>query len=103
MSPPRLPEAPRARLRWAIREGLVIAGIVLFWLGVAVVVAGAFSLLTVGLHLVDVRATHLLADVLRRTAVLWPAMTAVAVATTGLYVVVRAGTLLIDHHRAGGD
>lgn len=99
MSPPPLPETPRARLRWAIREGLVIAGIVLFWLGVA----GAFSLLTVGLHLVDVRATHLLADVLRRTAGLWPAMTAVAAATTGLYVVVRAGTLLIDHHRAGAD
>jgi membrane-bound ClpP family serine protease len=99
MSAPTLPETPRERLRWALREGLVIAGILLFWLGVAVVLVGLFSLLSVTLHLVGLRPFHLVAELLQRSAFLWPAFSAVAFATVGLYVVVRAGTLLIDHYR----
>ena len=103
MSPPTVPETPRARLRWALIEGSVIAGIVLFWLGVAVVLTGALSLLGFALQALGIGAFHLVADLLRRTGFLWPTLSAVAFATVGLYVVVRAGTLLIDHHRGGTD
>lgn len=103
MSTPTLPESPRERLRWALREGLVIAGILLFWLGVAVVLVGVLSLFSATLHLVGLRAFHLVAELLERSALLWPAFSAIAFATVGLYVVVRAGTLLIDHHRLRSD
>ena len=95
-----LPETPRDRLRWALREGFVIAGIVLFWLGVAVVLVAGLSLLGLALRLLGTGPFHLLSELLRRTAFLWPALSAVAFATVALYVVVRAGTLLIDHHAA---
>lgn len=99
MSTQTLPETPRDRLRWALREGLVIAGILLFWLGVAVVLVGLFSLLSVTLHLIGLRPLRLVAELLERSGLLWPAFSAIAFATVGLYVVVRAGTLLIDHYR----
>lgn len=102
MSSHRLPDTPRGRLRWALREGLVIAGILLFWLGVAVVLTGGLSLLSVALHVIGVDALRLVADLLLRTEFLWPLVSAAAFATVGLYVVVRAGTLLIDHHRTAG-
>lgn len=103
MSTRTLPETARERLRWALREGLVIAGILLFWLGVAVGLVGLFSLLSVALHVTGLRPFHLVAELLRRSSLLWPAFSAIAFATVGLYVVVRAGTLLIDHYRVTGD
>ena len=100
MSQPRLPSTPRGRLRWALREGSVVAGIRLFWLGAAVVLVGLLSLLSVGLHATGLRPFHLVAELLERSELPWPAFSAVAFATAGLYVVARAGTLLIDHDRA---
>lgn len=99
MSTRTLPETPQERLRWALREGLVIAGVLLFWLGVAAVLTGVLSLLGVVLAMSGLRGFHLVSDLLRRAEFLWPAFSAVAFATGGLYVVVRAGTLLIDHYR----
>ena len=98
-----LPDTPRARLRWALREGLVIAGIVRFWLGAAALLVGALSVLGLALRLLGAGPFHLVADLLRRAGFLWPAFSAVAFATVGLYVAVRAGTLLLDHYRADPD
>lgn len=99
MSTRTLPATPGGRIRWALPEGLVIAGILLFWLGVAVLLTGVLSLLSVSLHVLGIDALRLVADLLRRTGFFWPALSAVALATVGLYAAVRAGSLLIDHYR----
>ncbi|NIQ57977.1 MAG: hypothetical protein GWN71_32775 [Gammaproteobacteria bacterium] len=100
MADETLPESPRGRLRWALRESLVIAGVLLGWLALGVALLALGGLLGLTLHVIGLRPLRLVAVVLERSAVLWPAFSAVAFATVALYVVVRAGTLLIDHYRA---
>lgn len=100
MSTDTLPETARGRLRWALHESLVIAGVLLIWLAIGVALLGLAALLSLALHVVGLRPLHVVAELLERSAVLWPAFSAVAFATTALYVVVRAGTLLIDHYRS---
>lgn len=99
MSTDTLPDTPRGRLRWALHESLVIAGVLLFWVGLALAVSLAAALLRVVLARLPVRELRLLVDLLQRLDFLWPGLTSVATAAVGLYVVVRAGTLLIDHYR----
>ena len=95
-----LPGTPRGRLRWALREGAVVAGVLLFWLAAAAALTLGLSLVSLLIRAFHLGPLYLVADLFRRTAVLWPAFSAVAFATVALYVVVRAGTLLIDHSRS---
>ena len=97
-----LPGTPRGRWRWALREGYVVAGILLFWLAVAAVLTAALSALSFLIRALRLGPLRGLAELFERGAVLWPALSWVAFATVGLYVTVRAGTLLIDHWRSTG-
>lgn len=102
MPPHQLPDGPWDWLRWALAESLVIAGILLVWAGVAALLWVGLTLVRVVLARLDAESLRLLYELLRRVELLWPAVTALVLATTALYVVVRAGTLLIDRYRATG-
>jgi hypothetical protein len=86
------------RLRWALREGTIIGAIFLFWLGLGlavVIVTGLFRLVITTLGLPQLR--FFLAPL--RWGGIWSAVVTLASATTGLYVLVRTGTVLIDRYR----
>lgn len=97
-----MPSTIRDRLEWSLHEALVVAGIFVAW---------ALAYLAFRLLLVLVRFTFHVArppDVLGRPIVellrggelvLIPVVTKGALATVALYVLIRAGTLIIDHHR----
>ncbi|MFB6353873.1 MAG: hypothetical protein ABEJ92_07275 [Halobacteriales archaeon] len=102
MPPHQLPDAPAGRLRWALDESLDVAGILLVWAGVAALLWVGLTLLRVVLARLGAESLRLLYELLQRVDLLWPAVTWLAVATTALHVVVRAGTLLIDRSRATG-
>lgn len=94
-----LPDSPRERLEWAITEASILFGIFLFWAGVVAAVVVLANLLTLPFLLFDLPIVTPpgLATSSAWTIVLW--MTAV---TSTLYVLVRAGGLLIEqYHRAG--
>lgn len=93
------PNSPRGRLRRAFDERLVIADSLLFRQVIGVMLAGLLTLFGLVSQVVRVEPLHLLVDGFRRTTFRWPVFSAVAVATTGLYVVVRGGTLLVDYSR----
>ena len=94
------PRSLRARFRWAIREGLLIAGVLAFWIGL-----GLFLMLVLGLVAYLIQAFRLeplrfVYEFAGRSDLVWAAVTPLASATSGLYVLVRAGTILIDRYRA---
>jgi hypothetical protein len=100
MRPPRFPTSGRDRLRWAVGECLVLASILLVWIGVALLVQ--LALTVVGFATVTLGLEALAEPIIRvtyRGSVLWSAVTALALVTATLYVVVRAGTILIAHYR----
>jgi len=90
-----LPDSVEGRLRWAVTESLVIAGVFLFWMALAVALTLALSVFTLVLRGVNVHTTYALRDF----GAIWPVVVPLAFATTALYVVVRAGTLLVDHYQ----
>lgn len=97
-----LPESPVGRLRWALGESLVIAGILLFWAVTAAVLWLSVTLLRVVFARLGAPTLRILYELLQRTDALWPAVSTLTIATTTLYVLVRSGTLLIDRCRATG-
>ncbi|SDR42182.1 hypothetical protein [Natronobacterium texcoconense] len=94
-----LPESPRDRLEWAITESVVIFGILLFWVGVAAVVTIVARLLTLPLELLDIHLLLLHAEFGRAITGLWGVVVPLTIVTATLYVIVRAGGLLIDYYR----
>lgn len=92
-----LPDSPRDRLEWAITECLVVFGIFAFWTGIAVVASIATTLLVPVLFLVGPDAAT--PDLVWLTDGLWTAVVPLTIVTSSLYVLVRAGELLIDHYR----
>lgn len=100
MAPDSLHNSPSGRLRWALRDGLIVGGMSLFWLDVTVILVGFLSVLSTVLHLIGVRSFHHVAEALKRGVHIWLAFSSNAFLTAGLYAVVRAGTRLIDHYRA---
>lgn len=90
----------RDRLRWALGEAAVLAGIFGFWLVVGVALTALLSGLAVMLRVFRVEQARLLYELLTRIEFLWPAVVALTLATATLYVVVRAGTLLIARFQA---
>jgi len=98
-----LPASPRGRLRWALSEALVVAGIFLFWVGVAALLVVAMSLLTATIELLQIRQLRLLHAFLDRTDFVWAAVLPLSLATTTLYVLVRTGTVLVEQYQRGAD
>lgn len=97
-----LPETPRDRLRWALSESLIVAGIFLAWIIVAI---GA----TIALQVLTFPARFLLGHsalppgALLSVAVLGNAVLAIGLVTSLLYVAVRAGPLLVDYSRTRAE
>ncbi|MEY7849505.1 hypothetical protein AB7C87_09960 [Natrarchaeobius sp. A-rgal3] len=94
------PDSPYGRLEWAIRESLIVFGILLFWVAVAFVVSVGVGLLLFPLDLVGLSTIGPLHELTGATTLLWNAVVPMTTVTAALYVLVRAGTMLIDHHAA---
>ncbi|QDX39639.1 hypothetical protein [Salarchaeum sp. JOR-1] len=90
-----IPDSLVGRLRWALGESLVVAGIFAFWILLAAALNTALGILTRVLAALNVHAIYVVDDL----AVLWPTVVPLAFVTAVLYAVVRAGTLLIDQYR----
>lgn len=88
------------RLRWAIREATVIAGILVFWLLAGIVLMAGVRIFTIILYWIGVEPIPFLYDLRGPLRGVWTAIVPLASATTALYVLVRAGTLLIDRYQA---
>lgn len=97
-----MPSSVRSRLVWSLREALVVAGIFAAW-------ALAFLALRVVLGVVMlvfsvVRPPRILGEVLFEVmqggeSILIPVVTQGAMATVALYVLARAGIVIVDHYR----
>ncbi|NGM69477.1 hypothetical protein G6M89_10745 [Natronolimnobius sp. AArcel1] len=97
-----LPESPQARFRWALTESLIIFGLFAVW---ALIVASVrfLSQLVIALSHSFIGPLHPLFELLNATSRLWTVVVPVAAITASLYVLVRAGTLLIDHYVETAD
>ncbi|MFB6310962.1 MAG: hypothetical protein ABEH64_07245 [Salinirussus sp.] len=90
------------RIRWALRESAIVFAIVIFWLALGVgllLVLGLLQVFARALGFPPVRFLFAFAD---HGGAAWALLTPVATASTALYVLVRAGTVLIDRYRATG-
>lgn len=86
----------RARTLWAVREGLVVGGIVLFWVGIAVALSVVLLVLSVPFAI-----TRFGTPGLPVAGLVWTLVGPLAFLNASLYVLVRAGTVVVDHHRTG--
>ncbi|MFC4245515.1 hypothetical protein ACFOZ7_00605 [Natribaculum luteum] len=94
------PQPLQQRFRWAIRESILIAGIFLFWIGVGLLLVSLLGAFVFVAQVVNVGPSRFLYELSRQSGVMWAAVTQLASATTGLYVLVRAGTILIDRYQS---
>lgn len=86
----------RERLSWAIREGVVLTGILLFWLTIALVlVSVAFLIQT--LRLDSLRFVY---EFAQRAGIVWGAVLPFAGLTAGIYSLARVGTVLIGQYQS---
>lgn len=97
------PRPFRARLRWVVRESLLVAGIFLFWIGIALLLLAVLGIVAVLIRELRLEPLRFVYEFASRRELVWAAVTQLALATTGLYVLVRAGTVLIDRYRASTD
>ncbi|MFC6863125.1 hypothetical protein ACFQGE_06575 [Halomicroarcula sp. GCM10025817] len=101
MAPSQLTGTVGDRLRWALSEAAVLAGILAFWLAVAVLLTVGLSVLATVLRATRIEQLRLVYELVTRVELLWPAVVALTVATAALYVLARVGTLLIARFRRG--
>ncbi|THE63728.1 hypothetical protein D8Y22_16645 [Salinadaptatus halalkaliphilus] len=95
-----LPDSPRGRLRWALSESLIVAGIFLAWIAVAITATIVLRVLTFPFRVL-LGQSPLPADVLLSVTVLGNAVLAIGMVTSLLYVAVRAGTILLEYAERG--
>lgn len=93
-----LPDTPRSRLEWTVKESLVFLGVLLFWVAVFVVVALVLGLFALPYQLLGEPAFRPLVEVARVGDDLRAAVIPLTLLSSSLYVLVRAGMLLIDHY-----
>ncbi len=93
------PASYRDRLRWAIREGSIIGAIFLFWLGVGLGVFLVVGLVGILIEALRIPQLQIFLLPLRWDGAVWSGVITLASATSGLYVLVRTGTVLIDRYR----
>lgn len=97
-----LPDTPRDRLRWALSESLIVAGIFLAWLAIAIGATIALQILTFPIRFL-LGYSALSPDGLLSVSVLGNAVLAIGLVTSLLYVAIRAGTMLIDYSRDSSE
>lgn len=91
------------RVAWIVRESLLVGGILATWVGIGIGITLVLSAVALVIQAFRLAPLRFLYEFAGRSHLLWPAVTQLAAATTGLYVIVRAGTVLIDRWRAPVD
>jgi len=94
---PERSHSPRGIYRWLIYEGSIIAGITLLWASVAFVVSSIFRLLQAGFLEIGGADFEFFNTV---NSAVWEIASLVAVASVFLYVLVRAGSIILEKHSA---
>ncbi|SDK02200.1 hypothetical protein [Natronorubrum texcoconense] len=97
MSSRKFSESPRETFRWLIGEGVIIAGVFLFWTGVMLAIRIGLSFLQVILEMFGIQAFFV--ESLHQSSILWQIVLLVTGATVALYILVQAGTILIDRYQ----
>ncbi|MFB6078975.1 MAG: hypothetical protein ABEJ80_08370 [Halarchaeum sp.] len=92
------PDSFGGRLGWVVRESTVVLTIALFWVVVGVALTLVLGGVGVALRLANLGAFRLLYE-FASGGLVWGLVTPLAGATTLLYVVVRAGTVLVERYR----
>lgn len=86
----------RSRTVWALREGVVVAGILLFWVAVALALTVVLFVVSVPFVLSPVRSPGLPV-----TGLVWTLVGPLAFTNAALYALARVGIVVVDHHRDG--
>lgn len=96
-----LSEDVEERLRWAMWEAVVIAGILVIWIAIGLVVSAVLSVIAYVILLFEFEPLRVVYTFTERGPGIWAAVIPLASATTGLYVLARVGTVLIDRYQTG--
>jgi hypothetical protein len=88
------------RLSWAIREGVVITGIFVFWLTIALVLVTGLSLVAFLIQTLRLDPLRFVYEFAQRADVVWSAVLPFAGATAGIYTLARVGTILIGQYQS---
>lgn len=99
MATRRLPESWPARLRWVLAESVLIGAVFAFWLAVATVLTVVFDVFAWLLDAVPGIHLRFAREVLTRVDLLWAAVVPLTAASATLYVLARAGSILVDHYQ----
>jgi energy-coupling factor transporter transmembrane protein EcfT len=100
MSANEFPDDLESRFRWAIQETGLIASIFLVWILIGMLIQLALFVLAIPLQVVQIDVLRFLLEIPQSGDVIWALVMPLAAMTTGLYVLVRAGTILIDRYQS---
>jgi hypothetical protein len=90
----------RERAQWAVREGAVLLAVLGFWVAAFVAVltvVGVLLFVVRTLRLEALRLAYEFLETLQRN--LWAVLVPLVAANASLYVLVRAGSVLLDRYR----
>lgn len=90
----------RERLSWAIREGVVITGILLFWLTIALVLVTVLSLIAFLIQTLRLDSLRFVYEFAQRAGIVWGAVLPFAGVTAGIYALARVGSILIVQYQS---
>lgn len=99
MSAHRLPESWSGRLRWVLAEGALVAAVFVFWVLVAAALSAALAVLARVIAATGLRELRFAYEVVQRADFVWASVVPLTAATTTLYVLARAGSILVDRYR----
>lgn len=100
MSASTFPDDLRSRFRWAIRESGLIAGIFLVWILFGVIYQLAVFVIAFIIQTLQIDQLRFVFEVFERSDAIWALVVPLATTTAALYVLVRAGTILIDRYQS---
>jgi len=95
VSSPEISDSSRGTYRWLVYEGSIIAGITLLWAAVAFIVTGLLGLIKTGF--IEMGGADI-GFVNTVNSTVWEIASLVAVASAFLYVLVRAGLIILDEY-----
>ena len=97
-----MPSTVRERLLWSLREALVVAGIFAAWALVFLAFRVLLVLVQLTFHVArppEFLGRPIVELLQGGEMILIPTVTQGALATVALYVLARAGMVIVDHHR----